>query len=783
MLKFIRRSIGDGAVSVLLLCSGTAAGTVQAGAESGVAAAIPQVADVNAWYSETYPAGMHQRNVQMAEAGVDGFVLIVRGGYDNDHWTTWFWRDDGVFGDEDDRTDGLSLNDQAAAILAVNPDAVFAVRWSADVPLAWTKLHPGELQASDKRVRREGSYASRLSAEGRAEMARRVVRYVEAQSWADRVIVYLPFGQDEGTSMLAIQDSLFDQSPAMTREFRRFLLARYPDDAALRLAWNDTAVTRESASVPSEAEWIQDRQAWMHWPEPSATRRYRDYFELKRELLFMQRRLETGAVRETATRPAIIGMDALKQPMSGWLIEDAFEGAGHGMAYRNILLASGSIGVAPLLDDPAIDALVTPADYTARAVGFGWEPEGIGDSLVLRGKTIWVEDDARSWVTGERGTQGAWRRLAECRAGLLRNLAVGASRGFLPYWMNVGQGYFDDPDILAVISDLLPVRQRLLNRDRTETEHAIAMILDDESPLDENFTAGFQNLAVLRQRNDELALSGLPYRIYLLSDLARDDFPRYRAYLLPNLFRLTPERSALIREKLMGHGSIVIFGPGTGIRDEQRLAAAPASDLLGFPLTLVNKQSARRVLVYGGGHPALREVPGPMVYGDSHVYGPILQPAATVLTDGAVELGRSSAWWGNNTAGLVLKEFGRGAAGNGNEGPRGPGDYAVVFSMAVPMPATLLRSLAAYGGACLWSDLGDVVAADGGMLAVHTVRQGTRHLRIPAKSTVTDAVTDDVIAELPRHPHLPADTDGPTIALNQRGIGLARQPHRSTVCQ
>ena len=52
------------------------------------------------------------------------------------------------------------------------------------------------------------------------------------------------------------------------------------------------------------------------------------------------------------------------------------------------------------------------------------EPEGIGDSLVQRGKTIFVEDDARSWATNERETQGAWRTAQECRAGLLRNLAV-----------------------------------------------------------------------------------------------------------------------------------------------------------------------------------------------------------------------------------------------------------------------------------------------------------------------------------------------------------------------
>jgi hypothetical protein len=65
--------------------------------------------------------------------------------------------------------------------------------------------------------------------------------------------------------------------------------------------------------------------------------------------------------------------------------------------------------------------------------------------------------------------------------------------------------------------------------------------------------------------------------------------------------------------------------------------------------------------------------------------------------------------------------------------------------MAVPIPASVLRSLALYGGCCPWSDLGDVVAASGTMLAVHTVRPGRRILRLPGPMTVTDAVSGEVV--------------------------------------
>jgi len=484
----------------------------------------------------------------------------------------------------------------------------------------------------------------------------------------------------------------------------------------------------------------------MHWPDRRETGRYRDYFLCVREQLRMQRWMELAAVKEAAGRPTFAGTDALKQPMLGWLIRDAFQAAALGMDFRNILLASGSVDVAAMLDMPELDFLVTPADYTARSVGFGWEPEGIGDSLVLRGKTIFVEDDARSWATDERDTQGAWRSAAECRAGLMRNLAIAASRGFIPYWMNVGRGFFDDPDVLKIVAEQVPIRQKLLTRPHAHTEHAIAMVLDDTSPLWEDFTSGFQHLAVLRQRTDHLALTGLPYRVYLLSDVQRRDFPRFRCYLLPNLFALRRHRVDLIRRKLLRDGSVVIFGPGTGIVDEGPLAAGAAGELLGFPLEIVRRGSARHVLVHAGAHPALAEVRGPLAYGDSYVYGPVLQPPRDLTPHGAVELGKASAWWRCNRAGLVLKELGKGAAGSGKSGQRGAGDCAVVFSMAVPIPASVLRSLAIYGGCCPWSDLGDVVAASGTMLAVHTVRPGRRVLHLPEAMDAADALTGKAVA-------------------------------------
>jgi len=715
-------------------------------------------ARLTAMYSETHPVRMHEHNAQMARAGVEVFILIVRGGHGDDYNATYFWRGDGIYGDESDRHDGLELNRQAAEILALKPDAHFMVRWASAVPRAWAARHPDELQAGETRRLDRASYASRLAAQARAEQARRIVTYCEAQPWGGRVIGYLPFGQDEGTSELNLFHAMFDQAPVMQQAFRAWLKKKYGSDRELRRAWGIAGATLDGARVPTDTEWQAARRNWMHWPEPAQLRRFQDYFLLQRELQMFQRRNELAAVRRAAGRAVVTATDSYKLPMLGWLHNDAFHASATGMDWRNVLLASGCFDAAEALDMPELDALITPADYTARSNGWGWEAEGIGDSLVLRGKTIFIEDDARSWATDERTTQGAWRNVDECRAGLLRNLAIAASRGHFPYWMNVGGGYFDDPDVLRVVAEQVPVRRRLLTRPLVRTEHAIAMIIDDTGPLDEDFTSGFQNLAVLRQRNDHLCNTGIPWRIFLFGDLERDDFPVYRTYLLPNCFRLTERKAELIRRKLMRNGSVVIFGPATGITDGHALGAEAASGLLGFPLELVRKETARRVLVYGGSeqaagsrpslgyHPALADMRGPVTYGDSYVYGPVLEPAADLARSGAVELGKASTWWHSNRAGLVLKEFGRGAAGNGVAGERAAGDCAIVFSVAVPIPAELLRSLAIYGGCTAWSDLGDVVAANGSMLAVHSVRPGRRTLHLPRPARIIDAVSGEIVA-------------------------------------
>ena len=449
----------------------------------------------------------------------------------------------------------------------------------------------------------------------------------------------------------------------------------------------------------------------------------------------------------TASRRVLIGIDALKQRLLGWQHNEAFHGRGRGPDTLSMFLSSGSIGVGPMLDLPRLDGLITPADYHARGMGYGFEGEGLSDSMALRGKLLLIENDTRTFNAGEspdgRPPLGAFLDLQEVRAGLLRNTGLALSRNLHHYWMDIDGGFYNHEGIQRRVRVDKKALEAGMDHAHRETEHAIAVIIDDEAPLYGNFTTGYHNLAVIRQRIDGLALSGVPYRIYLLSDLARDDMPAYRCYLFPNLFRVDRRVQRLLRDKVFGHGRLAIFGPATGITDGTQVSAAGAEKLLGIPMQLHERTCSRRVRLRDRSLPALQAQNMPPHYGDTYMYGPVLAPDPWRLPDTDCQvLGDAVFSFYINTAGLVLKEFGRGARGNGRGGRRGADDYGVIFSGALPLPAQLLRSLARYGGCNVWCENDAVVSASDSIVAVHTTEKGPLRLQLPRRyGRVVDAVS------------------------------------------
>lgn len=698
-----------------------------------------------------------QVHARFAGHGCRFFHVTVRGGVDGDWHTTPFWTDDGVFPALSDpaEAEATHLDRHARMVLELAPDARLWVRFqTVSPPLKWRRKRPDELLLDSYGKRfEEPSLASDLYIEQAARYVANVVRFCMGRPWADRIVGFILYPLGEGATVLTCEGALFDRSPVMRRAFRAFLRRKYGTDAALRAAWSCPDITLETADVPDDrvfkargetrreevdvtAPLGKAAPRRLHWPEPAETAAERDYCLCMRELTIRYLRALLAPIRAGAPG-RLAGIDAFKQTMLGWPLVPRW--TGDYLSHQGLMHAvSGAFGMAEMLEIPELDLVATPHDYLHRGMGFGFEGEGIGDSVVLRGRMMHMEEDQRTWIVPDKAPFNTLRGAAEIKAGFWRNLGASLSRGYNPYPMDVsGFGsWYNDDAIQAVLAARARVHQAAVFWNRREVP-SVVMVIDDWSVLEEDFTIGYQYLAVILQRLYGLSRCGVPFRLHLLEDLEHPRFPDcHKLFLFPNLFRATPERIDLLRRKVFRNGNVAVFGPASGITDGRRLSAGTAEELTGIPLELVRKESPRFVTIDRFDHPLTRRLPR-LDFGDSLPYGPILapRPHPEVTRLGGIQWPTAL-----DGAGLVIREFGKGASANGRSGRRGPGDYAAVFSCAVPLPAELIRELARYSGTHVYSETDDLVFADSCSITVHSVRPGRRAVRLPRPTPVWDLI-------------------------------------------
>lgn len=722
-----------------------------------------------------------------AEHGCNYFWLMLAGGYNNEWGTSPFWTGPGQIHDEPmPMTNNFwtpipgdsywSIERQLKTILEAAPDAKFFIRLGDSPPESWAKAHPDDLMRDYLgQTRNFGSLASVQYRKELQQFIRTFTAYCERQPWADRIIAYVFYPMGEGGTPLAMEGFLFDHSPVMQEAYRQFLRDKYQNNEALQAAWGNPSVTFDTVTVPRDDEFRKRNPGGvLFWPEARQVQPERDYFELQMRLFRESLKSIFAGFRDAAGPNRLIGIDAFKGNMMGWMCHPIFIGGKWKTHYGENLIASGSIGMAEMLDWPEFHIVATPHDYRCRWIGFGYDPEGIGDSIQLRGKSMMVEEDQRTYANSERGLFGSIEPGEE-EAVLYRNLAASLSRGHHTYPMDVTVGYFQSKPIQRILARRRQIEAEFLNIPRADVP-SVVMLVDDWAAFDTDFSCAYNDLAVIRQRIWAMNHCGVPTRTFLWDDIERDNFPRvHKLFLLPHTFRADARNLNRLRQYLFRDGNVIVFGPGSGITDGKTVSPEFAAEMLGMDFELYDYEYPRFVTIDHWAHPITAGFGATEVYGDSHRYGPVLVPHdrhAPPCTEGRkprvalakddrpfVRLGTIALDYGKRRPGLVVKEFGRGAAGNGTPGERGPGDYAIVFTTAVPLPAPLLRNLARFSGTHVYTDEDDVVYADSRMVAVHTVKPGPRQIRLPRPSAVWEVISGEKLGEEIRE--LSFTADGP----------------------
>ena len=484
--------------------------------------------------------------------GINGVVFVDRVMYCVD--------ENGNFDRERYKKD---LYERLTAIVGCNPDAHIKIFYHLYMPPEWCKAHPEECIRLDNDAPGlhstpehsfQPSYASELWRRQMGDILAESVRIMRESPFADRIpYIRICYGNGGEWNNFGYHERAFvDFSAPMQRAFGSYLRRKYRTNEALRKAWN-----RPDADLDS-TDFVPSREVRMAGGDfargnGAAGMPAVDYYR------FFQ---------EFAADTIIYFARIVKRESHGEMLTGAYYGYyfGHWSSTPYHFQDCGHYALSRMLAAPEIDFVGGPSPYNARQESM--IINGVHGSVKLAGKVWESENDERTHRSGAAeqrygATASVAESIAVCRRNAMMNFAAGSSF----YYYDFNKDWYRDPEYMATVRRLKEIEAGL-RAENWKNPAKLAIILSEGSvPY---LTCRNDNKLLGQQRyffTKQLPCLGIPYDLYLASDLAKIDFKQYGAVLFPNCTYADEKLVSAIRRHAAGGGRTLIFFHAPGLVD------------------------------------------------------------------------------------------------------------------------------------------------------------------------------------------------------------------------
>lgn len=613
------------------------------------------------------------------------------------------------------------LLDEILQFVADNaPDAFILPRLIFSPPVSWERANPSEMTRYSNGENGDVSLASRAFWEGEAEDAlRAAVEHVAQSKQAGRVFgFYLEHGEwfhEKGRG--------YDLSEANTQGFRDWLKANYRNNAvALRASWHDGAVTFDTAEIPAQPA---PTGPTLFWGERE--QRYADFHEYSSDIMAQVITRLGKAVKEASGGRSAVAVS-------------------YGYTLELTRAASGHFALGQVLASPHIDILTGPVSYSARMPGGAAPLPAPIDSIQLAGK-LWVsEDDTKTFLAqGETpdtynpkivSTEGTWAAHA-------RNFGAALARGTGVSWMDLwGTGWLDDRNVWQGIGLLRDIAAEIAARRRSSDMHGlgpdVAIIVDERSFFDVRADESLLGHLVAQQR-DVLLRSGARLGFYLLSDLAKENFPTSpRLLLFLNAFHIPDAVRTAIRDRWQNDGRTLAWLYGPGSRED---TPSELTDVIGLQLRTQPWGSKMGTQIPSNARSPLTDALRGQKVGDEARVNPSFYVADTK----AQALGEYAS---NSNTSLAVRKHAR---------------WQSVFLGETTLSLPLLRGLYKLAGVPIFTVDDDVAWVGDSLVCLHSAPGGGTTVYLPYEGVLYDILNDETLA---------SDGFGARLSMPPRGTRL-----------
>ena len=387
------------------------------------------------------------------------------------------------------------------------------------------------------------SFSSQKWLEDAGEALRRFLDHMEKGPYGKQILAYhIAFGCCGETTLWGAwrnggENRRGDYGIGHRHRFYRWAVAHYGSEAALRAAWGIPDLTEENFRLPPPNERESQGQSLEQMFQDQLLP---DYYDFLSECSASAVEYFGRIVHESCDKPA--------GAFYGYLVVPQAPYAGH-------------LHLQQILNSPHVDFLASPRSYKYCVAG---EPGGEQvPSQTFNRKKIWM-DELDNWTHLDILKRAdAAKNMAETRTVLWREVAKNLSYGQNFWWMDLGEGWFDDSAIMKELSDLYQLTARLRKRPRKSTAQVLAVV-DEEGIQYSKISYGLAQ--GLRERLlRELRLCGTMVDQYCQKDLLEMDLSQYRFVVFLTPFAQTYEQWQKIQDKLAA-GTTVLWNYAAGIR-------------------------------------------------------------------------------------------------------------------------------------------------------------------------------------------------------------------------
>ncbi len=432
------------------------------------------------------------------------------------------------------------------------------------------------------------SFASKKWLKDASVALEKLIDRLESSKYADRILAYHIAYGTSGECILwgRISRRYGDHGICNKRAFYEWGIKKYGSQEALAKAWCQPNVTKESLRLPSGEERYD------------VTDTVEGFFRARKEQTIST---DLDLFNSEINCDAIEHFGRVVKEKAPEKLVGAFYGY---VIHIDDAAYTGHCTMDRLLNSPYVDFFAAPKSYHRCQAGDAGGAMTATQSV--NRKKLWLDElDNRTYLA--TGVEAGWesRGFVDTRTVFWREFAKNHSTGSGFWWMDLGGGWFDAPEIMNEFARLVKVNDRLHALPEKSAADVLVLI-DDECiqhmNIGKKLRAGFMEDFLC-----DLHRTGCLSDTYLLSDLAELDLSRYKLIVFAYTFKMSEKQREVV--KSISSDKLVMFNYAAGVIADDGVSLDNTASLTGialeetgereydFPTLRVKEDAALDVLV------------------------------------------------------------------------------------------------------------------------------------------------------------------------------------------